>query len=231
MKERAVAFLTIFLLFMAGISLAGEQDLTRGALSAGIHLMDQGSVNLDVAFDFAQGVSMVEARQSFPEALDILTGNFFNRPNKQLATMLIVGGVYYHAPTGIKNRAVLAQEFSDLGNKIIITTEQKALENRHRYRIAMEAGPFLIADGLNFDDWDIKDPSFYRSTYRVGVGLMEDGRFFWLRFYGKLATFREFARHYLDSKNSRIKYLMCLDGGSSAHQSMKLPTRLIILPR
>lgn len=232
MKERALTFLMIFLLlFGVGISRAQESDLAIATLHSGIYLVDQGFVDLEIAFDFADGVSMADARDDFPNAIDILTGNFFNRPNRQLATMLIVDGVYYHAPTGIKNRAVIAQEFADLGGQIIITTEQKACEDRHCYRIAMEAGPFLIADSVDFDDWDIKDPSFYRSTHRVGVGLMEDGRFFWLRFYGRLETFREFAKYHLNRGNAKIKHFMCLDGGSSTHQDARLPTRLVILPR
>lgn len=218
----------ILLLIFSEVSAEHEKASANLLTKTQIRVMPARSVRLDVAYDFVRGVTEYEAFEKFPKAEAVLTGNFFGG-NFSLASLLIIDGRFYHAGSGIKNRPTIAQEWLDFGGNIVFVTENYARENRNRYRIAVEGGPFLILDGKDYNDWNFADPSFFRWTNRCGVGLTEDGQFFWARGSGTLEVFRDNVRAQLGEQ--KIKTFMNLDGGSSADPTSKLPTRLVIMPR
>lgn len=222
MSIRIVTILLLILTFTAEGTIWAEPN-SYNKSKANIGIYNTNKIRLDIITDFRRGVTAYQDEQ-FPDAIKILTGNFFNKADFKVATLLIREGKFYHKPSNKKNRPVIAQEKSVLGDKIVITTNTKAWENRQRYRVAIEAGPFLIVEGKDWYHFNFRDPSFYRYTRRVGVGLTYDDQFFFAEGSGTLDQFRNLIK----DRVPKIKYLMNLDGGSSAFAYRRLPTRLVI---
>lgn len=228
MKAIIKFVLIIFLLIFSEVSAEHENIYVNLLTETEVKVVSANAIKLDVAYNFVRGITEYEAFDKFPKAEAVLTGNFFGG-NLSLASLLIIDGKFYHAGSGIKNRATIAQEWLDFGGQIVFVTENYARENRNRYRIAIEAGPFLILDGKDYNYWNFADPTFFRWTNRCGVGLTEEGNFFWAWGSGTLEVFRSNVRAKLGDQ--KIKVFMNLDGGSSSDPFIKLPTRLIVMPR
>lgn len=172
-----------------------------------------------------KGLTVAETKAQYPQALAILTGHYFHKKTLAVGGLFIRQGRAQAEPRGLSHRSALGWTAD---GKIMIGTAQAVWLQRRRLFGALEAGPFLIYRGRAWNEWGIEDPSFYRPTLRQAVGLTKSGQFIWATGIGDLSEFRTGVSNQLKGK---IKYLMLLDGGSSAAPNKRLPTRLVIVPR
>lgn len=227
----------IVLLFMLVAIMSLSIPLNVDASLAGnsaylyqIHVVSANQIKLEVAFN-PNGVTAYQASTQFRNVLDVLPGNFHHGGSLAVAGMLIVDGKKYYKISGKKNRPVIAQEWDDLGGKIILTTIDRAWADRSRYRVAVEIGPFLIVNGEDWNYFDFPDASSLRYTYRIGIGFTTTGELFWAWGEGTLPSFRSAIRYKMTDLGYTIDDLANIDGGSSASPGRYLPSRIVITQR
>lgn len=213
------------LLWLIGFALSLFLPCAQPA-QAEIWVISQKKIRLELAVDTAHGLSLPRTEAANPNALTVLTGGFHHRWTLAPAGLIIRGGQTEHGKAPDRpSRPVIGQLKGS--ERIVITTATNAEVKAHKFRCAVEAGPFLIANCADWNEFDF-EPTFYRPTWRVGVGLLEDGRFFWATSWGTLEEFRGYVRA---NVSGRILHLILLDGGTSTSPNRHLPTRLIIKRR
>lgn len=197
-----------------------------------LELRPLAAVRLDILFNPQQGVSAKTASRLRPSALDILTGPFFDGESGTVIGLLVVRGQARSPASGRANRGVLAQTRT---GELLILTEAKAVERIHALEHALEAAPLMVAEGVRRDySRDIGSPTFYtEASYRVLVGLTEEGDFFWAVRPGQLGEVERLVRRELAARQRTLRDLLALDGGSSVTETgLRLPpARLVLLPR
>ena len=162
--------------------------------------------------------------QRVPKALAVYPANFFHTETYWPGGLLVIPRMnVYQRPSKYPNRPVLAQRHT---GEILFLTNQKAWAIRSELRIALEAGPFLIVGGQDWNDFSdlADDPHFLDPTERRMIGARRNGEILFIEGFGGLRETRQnVRRRYPD-----IHTLVNLDGGSSAaSQHKRLPTRLI----
>lgn len=199
----------------------------------GFGLLPLNEIHLEVAYQGEYRVTESEVLEQFPQAVGILSGNFFDTVTGNIINLLIIDGQVINLPSGKINRPVIAQRKEEFGGELFITTATRAWaqETRQELRIALEAGPFLIVNGEDWNEFDIHDPGFYRRTYRAVVGITQDDYFFWkvTSVPYRLQELRETMRKVLANHGKTIKIMMNLDGGNSLRSGAQLPSRLVII--
>lgn len=190
-----------------------------------VELIPLKRVRLELLYE-PGGVSHAMAKLRYPEGR-VLSGTFFHQKTRSVAG-LVKTEDYEHPPSGRTNRPAIGQLANQATGGLVFTTATKAKAELERLRVVVEVGPFLIANGQNWERFDVPDRSFYRPCSRLAVGRTKHHLII-ARGFGQLRAFRSAIRRSvrLQTKET-IEVLANIDGGTSAGRQ-KLPVRAVFL--